>query len=464
MPVIERPDRVFNFSDWARHHPRDQVPGDRLDAQFTSLIRAIETTQLALSDLRRDDGKLRNGLIGPEQLHKQLVDDLLGDIAAVVGPIEMRVRGVALAAQDSERSASLFARDAEAALNVARQLASGLAALRYFIEQRVDYVERASDSVDVYATDSENWANYSKAQADNAIKAKDEALAWAEYLAGPVVDSAKAPAYIAGSPYPHGLYYQPVEGGLAGLWSAKWWALQAQNIVGNLGIYYLGAWDTPPLPGQVNPDTGQTVPNPILPGSIYFDPADQQLKVWNGTQWVQSVALTSSYTARFAYEATAGQTVFSGADKNGVVPVVGASPSEVHVNGVLLLPDEDYGIDTAASTLTINTPLTAGSIVQWDLLVAASTLAPGSINAFKLQPMTPDGVTTDFTMTYLDPLGGDPLPTNVGSGAQLMVSLDGCVQEPGAAYTALGSNLHFIEAPVATASLWAVWYQPGAPA
>jgi hypothetical protein len=467
MSVVERPDRVFNFTNWAKNHPREALPVDRLDAQFTALIRAIETTQSAVADLRRDDGKLRNGAVGHEQLSVELIQSLTGAVADICNPLQARVTGVAEAALTSEQNASLFAKDAERAVTVAQQLVSGLSLLRYQIDQHIDYIQRAASSVDSEATEAENWASYSQAMADNATKAKDEALAWAEFLAGPVVNSADAPAYIAGSPFPHGLYYQPVQGGVAGLWSAKWWALQAQNLVGNVGVYYLGAWATPPLPGQVNPDTGQVVPNPLLPGSFYFDTSTDPgtMKFWNGLQWSQPTALVASFQGQFVYHAVAGQTVFSGPDANGATPDVGTFTSEVHINGILLLPVEDYSINATSSALTIHTALlTAGSVVQWDMLLPAASLAPGSVNAFKMQPMVPDGVTQDFTLTYLNPVGGASTPAEVGDGAQLMVSLDGCVQEPGVSYTAAGSSLHMVAPPVATASLWAVWYQPGSAA
>lgn len=464
MTTVKRPGRLFSFADWTKAQPTQPPPGDRLDAQFLELIAAIESTQAALADVRRDDGGIVNRSVGRDQLVGDLLEELVVDARRRIEELVSRVASAVAATQHSEQNAQFFANDAEDAVTVARQLTSGLAAMRQLVDQRASYIARASEAYVTEATDAENWANYSKAQADNAIKAKDEALQFAEYLAGPVVDALSAPAYIASSPFPHGLFYQPVEGGLAGLWSAKWWALQAQNLVGTAGIYYLGAWSTPPLPGQQNPATGQVVPNPILTGSLYYDSASGQLKVFDGLQWKQTAALAPTFAARFAYIATAGQQFFTGPDMNGATPEVGASPSAVHVNGVMLLPDEDYDVDAASSALTINTPLTVGSVVQWDLLASSASLAPGTVNAFKILPMTPDGVAVDFALQYLDPISGSPVPASVGSGAQLMVSLDGCIQEPGASYTASGSTLHFVTAPVATSALWAVWYQPGAAA
>jgi hypothetical protein len=228
-----------------------------------------------------------------------------------------------------------------------------------------------------------------------------------------------------------------------------------------MSAYYLGPFDSPPLPGQIDPVTGVKIPNPIPVGTLYYDTASEQLMIWDGTQWNVPVTFTASFRSNFVYQATAGQTTFSGADFNGQTPAVGNYPSDVHLNGVRLIPDEDYDINATTSTLTLNTPATAGSMLQWDLLVSANDLGPGAVNAFKILPLTPDGTAQDFTLEYADPDTGTPTLANVGDGVELMVSIDGCVQESGADFTASGASLHLMEAPPADAKLWAVWYQPG---
>ncbi|WP_370139747.1 MULTISPECIES: hypothetical protein [unclassified Bradyrhizobium] len=319
---------------------------------------------------------------------------------------------------------------------------------------------KLATSVDVDAVETENWADYAKAQADNAIKAKDEALQWAEYLAGPVVNADDAPAYIEASPFPHGLYYQPVEGygGMGGLWSAKWWAIYAAQLVGPWGYYYLGGWHDAPMPGETNPNTGIKVPNPIAPGSTYYDLDENQLYVWNGSTWTTPMALAPGFVQQLVYTATAGQTLFSGADDNGAVPDIGTSPSDVHVNGVRQIPNDDFTI--SGNVLTLTDAVAAGSMVQWDVLIPGEKLAPGAVFSFKIHPLTPDGSTRDFELQYTDPLSGIPALADVTDNAQLVVVLDGITQEPGPDFTASGSNLHLITAPRSDAKLWAVWHRP----
>jgi len=436
----------------------EHKPG-QLDAQIGNLIAAIHSTQEALADLRRDDGKLKNAAVGPEQLTPGMIGVLTEAIRIATLDAATRAEQAAGKVKAAVNDVALYAKDAESAAFSAASFLSAVNAAQ-------DVVVRKSMSVGIdimtsesSATDAENWATYAEAQAANAKAEQEQSAAWAEYLAGPVVNPEAAPAYISNTPWGHGLYYQPVEGGLAGLWSAKWWALYAQQLVGNWGFYYLGGWPFPPVPGGVNPDTGQTVPTPLPPGSFYYDTSTETLYVWTGSEWQAPYALASGYTSRFVYQASAGQTVFSGIDFNGATPAVGASPSDVHLNGVRLVETHDYAVNAETSTLTLAIAVTAGSIIQWDLLVPPDDLIPGHMNSFKvaMTPAVPDGTTLSFTMKYTHPSLG-ALPTNITDGSQLQVSLDGVIQEPGNDYVASTNTLTFGTAPRADSRLWAVWF------
>jgi hypothetical protein len=135
----------------------------------------------------------------------------------------------------------------------------------------------------------------------------------------------------------------------------------------------------------------------------------------------------------------------------------------VHVNGVKLIEGDDYTVNTSTSTLTLVDPVAPGGVVQWDLLIPASMLAPGAVNAYKILPMVPNGTLTAFHLSYTDPSSGNPTDASVGTGAQLWVSVDGVVQEPGVDFVATGATLTMSTPPPADSHFWAVWYKPGAP-
>jgi hypothetical protein len=465
MANLRRPTREFSFSNHQRLQPNAAPPGNELDGMLHDLREAIVSTQEALAELRRDDGQLRNNLVGPDQLRSDLRGTLIGDIAKVTDALTNQVRDAIASQTITIHDVNLLAKDAEAAAISAQQWLAQVKQIESHLVEVTTRTEVTSQAIATTVTDTENWYNYSKAQADNAIKAKEEALAWAEFLAGPVVSGPDAPAYISQSAWPHGLFYQPIDGagGLGGLWSAKWWAVRAQQIVGWMTSLYLGAWDHPPMPGEVNPDTGQVVPNPIPPGSMYFNTTNNKLYVWTGEIWVTPFSLTGGVTSRFAYKATAGQTVFSGVDLFGNEPETeDDTEHDVHVNGVKLSRDYgtgvgDYTVNNTTATLTLLFPVTADSIVQWDILVSADDLRPGAAVIFKIDPIPVDGITMTFTLTYMS----GTMSPYITKPVELLVFVDGVAQEPYVDFTAINDTITFFSPPGATSRVWMEYFRSG---
>jgi len=460
MAALKPPTQQVSFADIARNNPRGPFPGDRLDAQIENLIEAIRSTQQALKDIRADDGKLKAHSVGNTQLAVELKHT-----RAEIDSVETRVMAAAQTAvtaanliHERGRDTHLRALDAEAAASTAAGFLTAINAANALIESNTHLAINATDTVQTQTSDAENWANYSQAHAEVSETNQEQAAAWAEYLAGPVVNPNDAPAYTQSTPWGHGLYYQPVEGGLAGLWSAKWWALYAQQLVGHWNFYYLGAWPEAPMPGDTNPNTGLTTPNPLAPGSFYYNTETGQLYIWDGTQWVTPIKMTPAYQANYVYVATAGQTSFSGPDANSNIPTITNNDSDVHLNGIRLVGGSDYTIDEATSTLTLAVGATANSIIQWDLLVEASQLAPGAISVFKLiLSPTPDGTNRVFTMEYNNPTQGR-LPIASTQVAEVAISMDGIVQEPAVDFTATGSTLTMSSAPPLGCRFWGTWH------
>lgn len=470
MATLRRPTRTYSFSDWMKRNGNLPPPGNELDGVLHDLRECILSTQDALGELRRDDGRLRNATVGAEQLQPALITNITGDVTKITSALTDAVARAISANRITVEDIALLAKDAEAAAITTGKWLSQVKSIEKRLLEATTRAELASHEVETFTTDSQNWAIYAQAQAENAQAAEGQSLKWAEYIAGPVVAGPDAPEFIRQSPYPRGLFYQPVEGygGLGGLWSAKWWAIYCQQLVGWISTYYLGAWDHPPSPGESNPDTGQTVPDPLGPGSIYFNIEDDQLYLWTGEAWVKPFSLTGGLTSRFSYKATASQTQFLGVDLFGKTPTFDASTQhDVHVNGVKLVLDDgsgkgDYVVDHTTYKLTLLDPVTVNSIVQWDLLVGAEKLAPGAAVIYKMDTLAPDGAKTVFTLTYTGPGGPGQVPT-IGKAAELQVVLDGIPQEPVTEYTATGATLTMVTAPPATSRLWVIWFKSGGP-
>jgi hypothetical protein len=77
-----------------------------------------------------------------------------------------------------------------------------------------------------------------------------------------------------------------------------------------------------------------------------------------------------------------------------------------------------------------------------------------------LSPIVPDGVKTLFTGLTVASNGH---AVNVAKNEELLVSVDGVQQQPGAAYNAAGAQITFAEAPFATALIFIVWFGPANP-
>lgn len=462
MAAIVRPTQTILFSD----RPRGQVQADLLDAQIHNLVEAIKSTQAALEDIRRDDGKLKSNIVGREQLAVELKHSRQ-EIDSVEQRTKVAAENAAAAAAGvvkHYRDTDLRARDAEAAAVSAAKMLSAIARNDATAYDATTDAELSAERAESAAITSEGWANYSLANSDNAIAAKDEALQWAEYLAGPVVSGPAAPAYIEGSRFPNGLYYQPVVGmgGLGGLWSAKWWAIYCQQLVGNISFYYLGPWDHPPIPGEVNSETGMMVPNPLAVGSFYYDTTLNTIMIWNGVSWQHpGVNVAAGYRANYTYIAGDNQTMFRGADIHGLVPLFDNEGHEVFLNGVKLVPEIDFVTDKANDSLTLVEAPGAGAVVQWSLMIPPDQINSAKMDCFKMEPLIPDGVKQDFVLTYIDPSLGPPaIPAQVGQGQQMIVSLDGVIQEPAVDYVAIGAQLSMAIAPPADSRFWAVWFRP----
>ena len=75
-------------------------------------------------------------------------------------------------------------------------------------------------------------------------------------------------------------------------------------------------------------------------------------------------------------------------------------------------------------------------------------------NIITIQPLSPDGVTSLFTMTSTS------RPVTVTTANTLFVSVDGVWQEPVVQYQATGNQLQFTQAPSADSVIFIAWFAP----
>jgi hypothetical protein len=126
--------------------------------------------------------------------------------------------------------------------------------------------------------------------------------------------------------------------------------------------------------------------------------------VYDGAGWVKaSAAQTVSYTV-YEYTATGGQTTFSGNDLNGVSLAYTVGLAQVFLNGVMLMPGDDYTASNGTSVV-----LASGATVGDSLAV----LAMASLSVANTYTIA----VADATFATKTELAGAGLPTFLLMGA-----------------------------------------------
>lgn len=121
----------------------------------------------------------------------------------------------------------------------------------------------------------------------------------------------------------------------------------------------------------------------------------------------------------------------------------------VSVDGTLLVPVNDYNLDSTGNIEFVTAP-GAGTYVTVHHLIFPKNEATTTIRKLDDISSQFDGTTTQFTLTA-NGVAADIIGQNV-----LIISIDGVIQEPGIAYTMSGDDIIFSEAPQAISSFYGV--------
>lgn len=432
--------KVFSFVDWSRSHPNEPPPGDMLDASFDAQDQKISEIESLVESVRRSDGALQNGIVTRDSLSPEIYGDLRFELQlASKKEREKAAESAGIAISAAKRSSEAQKRAEEAELS-ARADANVISTARNSqIAQISALIERSTSLLTALRDAKESLDGMESHEGHSEAWAESSRL-WAEHMPDTLPDNALKMMDITGD---H--------------WSSRWWANRADNAFGRLTDLYLGAWPTPPL---TNLEGG-----PIQPGSIYFDtdPPPGQMYVWTGSNWASMTSPQRAAVATLWYSSAAGQTVFPMTvnDLYGHNFTITASAPEalnVYVNGVKLMPYVgglgDWTI--SGSTVTFERPLRLEDLVSMDIFLPDEALAPGSVNVWSLVPISgQDGVKTAFSLVTK---AGSPV-VSVTKSEELVVSLDGVVQEPGVSYSASGATITFATAPAGDSKTFLTWFR-----
>ncbi len=432
--------KLFSFTSWTTNHPREPIPGDRLDAELDEIRKAVETLSRQIDDVRRPDGKLRNDLITNSTLDPRLVNTLTEQLRARIKQDLTTLSGAASTATRAAEEVKAYGIEAKSAATVAREAAAVLRQRQTNTIKELQAI-RADAQAAASAAAEERRAIDLKLQGSRASGGPgdggaaeawaDCSRAWAEFMDGNNV-------------IPQDLIEQENVNG--DHWSARWWAHRAGEL-GNEAVegifkYYIGAFQFPPTECP-NGDA-------LTPGVLDYDTTEQLMYVWDGDSWNPLVATipTPADLTEFHYTATAGQAVFGGVDIFGNTPDhLLSGNANVFVNGVRLTERLNWVVVDDA-TVKLSRGVTAGSIVtvEWFGAPDANVIASKIDTNIWLF----DGSKTTFPI-YVGNVLYEP-----ASAANVLVSIDGVMLDPGVDFTISGSDITFCEAPLADARKWGI--------
>lgn len=289
---IAHPQKIYDFTNFSQTRPTQQLPGDRVDAQFDNHAGII-------ASLVDTIGSLTGQLVQLSQLDPAVAADLAATVRNAVQVQVNQAQAAAVEAETSANDAEVAAADAVAAAAVAQSYAAMLPGGSADITASFIAAEmRASAMVtSMYgvATTTDNSANDAARAAATAEDWANVSISWAEYMPDKIPPNILAITGVTGD---H--------------WSSRWWSNQASAAVSSIGGSVSDAQDAAAdaansaadaaasaaataviydhfddryLGGKPVAPSTDNDGNALIIGSMYWNTATSQLFVWNGTSW-----------------------------------------------------------------------------------------------------------------------------------------------------------------------------------
>ncbi len=144
------------------------------------------------------------------------------------------------------------------------------------------------------------------------------------------------------------------------------------------GVY--GAFDSGIDGPSTDNDNGA-----LSEGMLYFNSTDNEMRVYDGANWIAASAATQASMNIFEYTATASQTTFSGSDDNGATLSYTADNLIVMMNGAVLDPDEFTATNGTSVVLdsgaALNDELVIFAFKSFQVADTVSKSSGGTFNA-----------------------------------------------------------------------------------
>jgi hypothetical protein len=268
----------FSFSSFASTRPNSPPPGDALEQEFASGRKAVDELHKYIEDVRRSDGKLKNGIVRTESLDPSCVADIakalraeLSDRIDAAHQAIVETRAAADRSSQNAQATASHEQQAQTAASQAKQARNDAQTLFNAAKTAASQMQAQALTFEARVSNDENHALQS---ANEAELWADVSHAWAEHMPDVIPPNLLAKMAISGDHF-----------------SSRWWANHASQMVSDwdtryqpatVGIAdfnrrYLGSSDHPPMVDK-NGD-------PVKQGALYWSAPDDELRVYDGATW-----------------------------------------------------------------------------------------------------------------------------------------------------------------------------------
>ena len=190
--------------------------------------------------------------------------------------------------------------------------------------------------------------------------------------------------------------------------------------------------------------------NALVAGALYFNSSANEMRVYDGANWIAASSAGGASLLEYKYTATSGQTTFSGADDNSNSLSYTQDNLIVTLNGVVLENGTDYTATTGTSVV-----LASGAATSDELnVIAFKTFTTADMVAASTGGTFYGNVAMDANLTF-----GDNDKAIFGAGSDLQIYHDGSnsyIEDAGTGWLLLKGNDSGIAAQDGSGNY--VWY------
>jgi len=172
-------------------------------------------------------------------------------------------------------------------------------------------------------------------------------------------------------------------------------AAAAASAFDNFDDTYLGAKASDP--------TLDNDGDPLTTGDLYFNTTENEMRVYDGAQWIAASAATQASLILYEYTATSGQTTFSGADDNAATLSYTADNLQVVMNGIVLDPSDFTA--TNGTSVVLASGAAANDLVNiyaFQSFTVADTVSASAGGTFSANVTITGDLTVDTNTLYVD--------------------------------------------------------------